>query len=61
MELIGAIVKLWRLFRTAVLWDRANRAYGRAIKHIDRGLELKNKGDMYSARAEKLEKQGGKQ
>ena len=56
MALKDAIVKLWMLLQTAVLWDRANRVYSCAIKHIDRGLALKKKGDIYSAKATAIEK-----
>lgn len=55
MPLRDAVAKLRIQFRAAVLWGRANRLYDRAIKHLDRGLMLKEKGDKYIAQAEAVE------
>lgn len=59
MPLMDALAILWRKYRAAVLWGKSCRKYSRAIKHIERGLTLKEKGDRFRAWAEAIEKQNG--
>jgi len=55
MTLKDAAAKLKMQFQTIVLWNRTYRAYSRSVKHLKRGMLLKEKGDKYRARAEKIE------
>lgn len=55
MTLKDAAAKLRMQFQTAVLWNMTCWVYRRSVKHLKRGLVLKEKGDKYRARAEKIE------
>lgn len=55
MTLKDAAAKLRMQFQTAVLWNMTYWAYRRSVKHLKRGMVLKEKGNKYRARAEKIE------